>query len=157
MCDLIVHDGGVTLLNAYALIDLIKDMHMSLTIVVCSSSKFYDDAQRIAVALRNMNFTVLTPRFDFDERYIYVNTQTKINLTKEFLKKINVADAVYVIANNGYIGMSVCFEIGYAVGRGKKIYFSEVPTEPALHTFIHDVISIDEVTSAHGTSSLFSS
>jgi hypothetical protein len=39
------------------------------------------------------------------------------------------ADAVYVVAPDGYVGRTTCYEIGRAVQAGRPLYFSEPPKD----------------------------
>lgn len=39
------------------------------------------------------------------------------------------ADAVYVVAPDGYVGRTTCYEIGRVVQAGRPLYFSEVPKD----------------------------
>ncbi|EEP70089.1 hypothetical protein MCAG_00416 [Micromonospora sp. ATCC 39149] len=41
--------------------------------------------------------------------------------------------------------MSVCIEVGYAVGLGKAVVFSEQPTEFALRALVDAVVPVDEI------------
>jgi len=41
-------------------------------------------------------------------------------------QKIEMADCIYVINKNGYIGESTKSEIEYAEGLGKKVYYMEI-------------------------------
>jgi hypothetical protein len=43
------------------------------------------------------------------------------------LRKIEMADEVYIINPNGYIGLSTCDELWYAAALGKIVRFLEVP------------------------------
>jgi hypothetical protein len=48
------------------------------------------------------------------------------------------ADAVYVVAPNGYVGRTTCWEVGRAMQAGRPVYFSEPPEDlpirvPATH------------------------
>jgi len=42
-------------------------------------------------------------------------------------RKIDMADAIFVINVNGYIGSSTCSEIEYAKNKGKQIFYLEDP------------------------------
>ncbi|MBQ1047079.1 hypothetical protein KBX50_01115 [Micromonospora sp. C51] len=114
-------------------------------VTICSSSKFYDTAQRAEAAFRRLGMTVYTPRYDFDEQHVQVNESDKIQLTRDFLAKIAKSDAIFVVANGGYAGVSVCIEVGYAVAQGKVVLFSEQPTEFALRALVDTVIPIEEI------------
>jgi tRNA A37 threonylcarbamoyladenosine modification protein TsaB len=102
------------------------------TLTICSSSKFYEAAKRVAKELEAAGLEVYTPRFDFDEEKVTVGTEDKMRLTHEFLEKIAKSDAVYVVAGGGYTGRSVCIEVGYAFAQRKPVILSEVAEEGAI-------------------------
>ena len=56
-------------------------------------------------------------------------TKTKEMLDDMHLRKIDMADAVYVINVNGYIGESTRAEIAYAKNTGKPVYYLEEPVD----------------------------
>ncbi|WP_349877193.1 hypothetical protein ABIH81_24295 [Micromonospora sp. HUAS YX12] len=114
-------------------------------ITICSSSKFYDTAQRAEAAFRNLGLTVYTPRYDFNEQHVQVDEPDKIQLTRDFLAKIAKSDAIFVVAAGGYAGVSVCIEVGYAVGQGKTVLFSEQPTEFALRALVDAVVPVEDI------------
>lgn len=114
-------------------------------ITICSSSKFYDTAQRAEAAFRELGMTVYTPRYDFNEQHVRVDERDKIQLTRDFLAKIAKSDAIFVVANGGYAGVSVCIEVGYAAGQGKAVWFSERPTEFALRALVDAVVPVEEI------------
>jgi hypothetical protein len=49
------------------------------------------------------------------------------------LEKIFRADAVYVVAPDGYVGKTTCYEIGRIIQRRQPIYFSEHPVDLPVH------------------------
>lgn len=49
------------------------------------------------------------------------------------LEKIFAADAVYVVAPEGYVGKTTCYEIGRVVQRRQPVYFSEHPDDLPVH------------------------
>lgn len=114
-------------------------------VTVCASSKFYDTAQRAEAAFRRAGCTVYTPRYDRSEQRVHVGEEEKAELTREFLAKISTSDAVYVVADGGYTGASVCLEVGYAAGQGKTVLFSEIPVEFALRALADAVVPIEEI------------
>lgn len=116
------------------------------SITICSSSKFYDSARRAEAAFRALGLTVYTPRFDFNEQRQIVGESDKIQLTHEFLAKIARSQAVFVVATSGYAGVSVCIEVGYAVGQGKTVIFSDTPAEFALRALVDAVVPVDGIT-----------
>jgi hypothetical protein len=117
------------------------DLRAIETVTICSSSKFYADAQVLAKELANRGLRVYTPRFDFNEELVEVTTGEKINLTHEFLAKVQRSDAIYVIDVDGYTGRSVCIEVGYASALNKIVILSEPPIEGAIDALKDAVIS----------------
>ena len=120
-------------------------LHGVKVVTVCSSSKFYDVAKRVAKDLNAAGLTVYTPRFDYDEEVMTVGTQDKMNLTHEFLGKISRSDAIYVIAEGGYTGRSVCIETGFAFAQKKAVILSEPATEGAIRALTTAVARPDEL------------
>lgn len=114
-----------------------------MTVTICSSSKFYDKAERLARTLAGQGVTVFTPNFRFNEEHVEVSRMEKFALTTDFLAKIRESTHVYVVAERGYTGTSVCIEVGYAYALGKKIVASETPTEPAVEALVAEVVSLD--------------
>ncbi|MGL5827028.1 MAG: hypothetical protein ACRCYU_19775 [Nocardioides sp.] len=101
-------------------------------ITVSSSSKHYPQARQLAAILRTAGHTVFTPEFDFDETTVTVDKDTKAELTHAFFAKIRASDALVVNDVDGYAGVSVCLEVGYAHGQGVPVYFIEDPVESAV-------------------------
>jgi nucleoside 2-deoxyribosyltransferase len=116
------------------------------TLTICSSSKFYDTVQALAKKMTDAGLDVFTPRFDFNEEVIAVTMDDKIRLTRDFLRKIDASDAIYVIDRDGYTGRSVCIEIGYASALGKTVVLSELPVENAVRALTSEVVAVDEIT-----------
>ncbi|MGC4888073.1 hypothetical protein [Micromonospora sp. DT227] len=85
---------------------------------------------------------VYTPRYDYNEQVVTVDEADKFRLTHEFLAKITKSDAVFVVAEDGYAGASVCIEVGYAAGQGKTVLFSELPAEFALRALVDAVVPV---------------
>ena len=115
------------------------------SVTICSSSKFYDTARQAEAAFRALGMTVYTPQYDYSEQVVTVGEADKFRLTHEFLAKIAKSDAVFVVANGGYAGASVCIEVGYAVGHGKTVLFSELPAEFALRALVDAVVPVDGI------------
>jgi nucleoside 2-deoxyribosyltransferase len=115
------------------------------TVTVCSSSRFYPLAREAAKRLESSGFNVLTPSFEHDETQIAVDQETKAELTYAFLEKIRRSDAIYVIAEEGYIGRSVAIEIGYATALGKDVVLSQEAAEDAVKALTTRVVSCDGI------------
>ena len=57
------------------------------------------------------------------------------------LKRIDDADVVYIVNPGGYVGKSVCVDIGYAHAKNKLIYVMHAVDDPPLMGLIGDVLS----------------
>jgi hypothetical protein len=114
-------------------------------VTICSSSKFYETAKRLAKALDEEGLQVFTPRFEFSEEFVTVTAEEKAELTLDFLGKISRSDAIFVIDEGGYTGRSVCIEVGYASALGKKVIVSEPPIEGAISALADAVIPVDDL------------
>ena len=114
-----------------------------MVLTICSSSKFYSQAERLAGALTAQGVKVYTPRFDFNEELREVPSDDKQRLTLEFLGKIERSTGIYVVAEGGYTGTSVCIEIGFAKALGKAIYLSSTPAEAAVAALATDIVPME--------------
>ena len=56
-------------------------------------------------------------------------TRTKEMLDEMHKRKIDMADAIFVINQDGYIGSSTASEIAYAYRHGKKIFYLKTPED----------------------------
>jgi nucleoside 2-deoxyribosyltransferase len=63
------------------------------------------------------------------------------------LEKIDEADVVYVVDPEGYVGKSVCVDIGYAYARNKPIFVMHLVNDPSLMDLIRGVLSFEELIS----------
>ncbi len=97
-------------------------MEKAKVICMCGSIKFLDEMNKCAEKLELEGYCVLN-----------VITPTKQNYTEkehELLgllhkQKIDMADAIFVVNVNGYIGLSTKSEIEYAKQKNKEIMYLE--------------------------------
>lgn len=61
------------------------------------------------------------------------------------IRRIFAADIVYVVAPDGYIGRTTCYEIGRLVQAQIPVYFSEVPKDLPVYVPDEFIISEDEI------------
>ncbi|GAA2589997.1 hypothetical protein GCM10010435_80870 [Winogradskya consettensis] len=113
-------------------------------VTICSSSKYYGVVQSLAGELVDRQVVVNTPRFDFDEEIVEVRAEQKWALTHEFLGKVRRSACIYVVAEGGYTGRSVCIEIGFAAALDIPVFISERPLEEAVNALVSEVVSIDD-------------
>jgi nucleoside 2-deoxyribosyltransferase len=57
------------------------------------------------------------------------------------LKKIDYADVVYVVDPGGYVGKSVCIDIGYAYAKNKPTYLMHAVDDPPVKELTNGVLS----------------
>lgn len=63
------------------------------------------------------------------------------------LEKIDEADVVYVVDPEGYVGKSVCLDIGYAYARNKQIFVMHSVDDPPLMKLTDGTLSFEEIVS----------
>ena len=97
-------------------------------ITVCGSLKFEEEMKYYAEKLELEGNCVLSIIYPTKEKEKY--TQEEINILGIcHYKKIEVADVIFVVNKNGYIGNSVKKEIEYAKNLNKEIMYLEETSE----------------------------
>ena len=102
-------------------------------ITLCGSTRFKDEfykAQKELTLKGNIVISVgLFGHSGDSEVWENMNedtlTQTKVMLDDMHKRKIDMADEIFVINKNGYIGDSTKSEINYAIQTGKKVNYLE--------------------------------
>lgn len=93
-------------------------------VTICGSMKFAKDMLDIATELeRRYGWCVLQCVYDFTGRPVTKEELDKIKLAH--YKRIDIADAIFVVNKGGYIGESVRKEIEYATKHNKEILYLE--------------------------------
>lgn len=93
-------------------------------ITLCGSTRFKDDFERINRELTLAGNIVISVGC-FGHAGDTFSDEQKIMLDDIHKRKIDMADAIYVINKNGYIGSSTRSEIKYALEKGKQVIFME--------------------------------
>ena len=98
---------------------------MSMKVItICGSFKFVNEMIRFAIQLELKGNIVLMPIFPIEDE-IVLNESELITLGEVHKKKIEMADEVFIVDVNGYIGNSTRSEIEFANSIGKQIkYYS---------------------------------
>ena len=102
-------------------------------ITLCGSTKFKDEFLRVQKELTlKGNIVILVGLFGHSgDNEVWENmddgtfTKTKEMLDDMHKRKIDMADEIFVINVNGYIGESTKSEIEYAIKTGKKVNYLE--------------------------------
>ena len=93
-------------------------------ITLCGSTRFKDDFERINKELTLAGNIVISVGA-FGHAGDTFTEEQKVMLDDIHKRKIDMADAIYVINKNGYIGSSTKSEIQYALRLGKQIIYME--------------------------------
>lgn len=95
-------------------------------VTLCGSTKYKDDFIRVQKELTlKGNIVISVGLFGHIDCPEIMNTDTKIMLDEMRKQKIDIADEIYVINKNGYIGESTKSEIDYAYKHDKTISYME--------------------------------
>lgn len=95
-------------------------------VTLCGSTKFKDDFIKAQETLTLNGYVVLTVGLfgHADQKYdSAITPEVKLMLDDMHKRKIDMADSIYVINKNGYIGDSTKSEIAYAIATGKSIVY----------------------------------
>ena len=92
------------------------------TVTICGSMRFEDEMKSIAFLLETKyKMCVLQCVYNVDKKNLSASEIETLN--KSHFRKIDIADAVYIVNINGYIGEQVKKEIAYARKIGKEVIF----------------------------------
>lgn len=95
-------------------------------ITLCGSAKFKEDFERVNKELTLEGSVIISVGF-FEQEGESITEEQKIMLGEIHKRKIDLADEIFVINKDNYIGQSTRQEIAYAFAHGKKIRFLENP------------------------------
>ena len=111
--------------------------------ILGSFSKHYDLIVKIAHKFEENGFTVLVPKLEgvkkTNNSFLLLEGDKSNNpkeLEKEYIKKCLEADLVYVCNQDGYIGKSVAFELGFLSAFKQEIFFLTKPEDELLNSLI---------------------
>ena len=93
-------------------------------ITLCGSTRFKEDFERVNRELTLLGNIVISVGA-FGHAGDTFTEEQKVMLDDIHKRKIDMADAIYVINKNGYIGSSTRSEIQYALRLGKQIIYME--------------------------------
>ncbi len=96
-------------------------------VTLCGSTQFKDDFIEVQKALTLKGKIVISVGF-FEHEDVITDEQ-KLLLDDIHKRKIDMADTIYVINKDGYIGKSTMSEIEYAQSTGKAIEYLEVDND----------------------------
>lgn len=102
-------------------------------VTLCGSTKFKDQFMQVQKELTLKGYIVISVGLfgHSGDNEVWENMdESTLTKTKEMLddmhkRKIDMADEIFVINVNGYIGESTKSEIQYALNKGKKVNYLE--------------------------------
>ena len=95
-------------------------------ITLCGSTRFKEEFERVNRELTLAGNIVISVGCFGHSGDTFTDEQ-KVMLDDIHKRKIDMADAIYVINKDGYIGASTKNEIAYAYEHGKPVMFMEAP------------------------------
>ena len=102
-------------------------------VYVCGSFRFVDKIEELEKRLKKEDIACVVSK-SMDARGIV-----------GCLEKIDNADVVYVVNPEGYVGRSVCLDIGYAYAKSKPIFVMHSVDDPPLMQLIHGTLSFEGI------------
>jgi hypothetical protein len=94
-------------------------------VCLCGSTRFREAFQRVNRQETLAGKIVLAPGCFQGDDGIDWSSEVKQQLDELHLRKIDLADVVYILNVGGYIGLSTRLEIGYARQHGKRVLWLE--------------------------------
>lgn len=101
------------------------------TITLCGSTKFRKEFEQTMSDLTLQGHIVISVGLFGHETGLDMTGETKRMLDRLHFRKIDLSDEIYVINPGGYIGLSTCDEIHYAIASGKPVHYM-VPPHPTI-------------------------
>lgn len=99
-------------------------------ITLCGSTKFKEQIENANAYLTLQGNVVIRVGFFEQSEGISITKEQEALFEKIHLRKIDIADEIFVIDVNGYIGSSTWKEIEYTNSCGKRVsYFSQSKIE----------------------------
>lgn len=98
-------------------------------ITLCGSTKFKKEFEETAANLTLQGYIVVSVGLFGHKIGLDMTSNIKKQLDTLHFRKIDISDGIFVVNPGGYIGLSTCDEIGYALSLGKTIEFLVKPEE----------------------------
>ena len=120
------------------------------TVCLSSSLRFKEAIRATIQRFGEIGITALFPNLDSGLDKDSLDMETMKRLCQDHFQAIDDSDALYVIDPDGYVGTLVTVEIGYALGKGKPVYYSETTNALDLDSLPEDVIPLDSIERSFG-------
>lgn len=133
---------------------------MIKSVCICSSLKFYERVLALKKRLTQEGIKCLTPLpnpkyrkqdnpGELIENFSQIPEKEILHDARsaalDHFSRIDDADIVYIITEKGYVGKSVCMEVGYAHARQKPIYCSEKLDDHSVMSLVHGILPAQDL------------
>lgn len=108
-------------------------MQKMRVVTLCGSTKFRAEFERVMAEETLRGHVVISVGMFGHEIGLDMASDTKRMLDRMHFQKIDMADEIFVINPGGYVGLSTCDEIHYAVSQGKDVRWLEEPQGRIVH------------------------
>ena len=95
-------------------------------VTLCGSTKFKEEFLNIQELLTKAGCVVLSVGFFSHTDNVPITKEQEEMLREMHRQKIDMADEIFVINKNGYIGENTRLEIEYALKQGKPVKYLEI-------------------------------
>jgi hypothetical protein len=124
---------------------------MPIVAIIGSFRQHYEEVRSAIAAFRSAGWVVaspagtdiIAPGIDFVRFVTDAEQLDDAQVQAVTLGKIFSADLTYVVAPQGYVGRTTCYEIGRLIQARRPIYFSSTPRDLPLHVPPQFVISAE--------------
>jgi hypothetical protein len=114
-------------------------------VTISSSLKFKDLIRETMDNFQKIGIEASFPNLDLGILEDNLTLKIMKEIEDQHFCSIDDSDALYVLNPNGYIGTLVTAEIGYALGKGKPIYYSEKANSLDLDALATGYIAPDAI------------
>ena len=114
-------------------------------ITISSSLRFKDLIKETIRNCREAGINAQFPNIDHPVPGTKLTLEQMRTIEKDHFDAIRASSALYVINPQGYIGRLVTVEIGFALGLGLPVYFSEPADSIDLDALVTAIIPLDRV------------
>ncbi len=115
------------------------------TICITCSIKHKSLIRETIEKFGNLGITALYPNLDsglYDDKD---NIDTVKRLCKDHFEAVDRSEALYVIDPEGRIGTLATVKIGYALGKGRPVYYSEKTDSVKYNSLSQGVVPLDSL------------
>ena len=114
-------------------------------ITISSSLKFKDLIRKTIADFSDIGIKAEFPNLDSGLSKDDLTLQLMKDIEEAHFRSIDNSETLYILNPGGYIGTLVTAEIGYAIGKGKPIYYSEKANSLDLDAMATGYIALADI------------